>query len=368
MPDIVLDARMIHHSGIGTYLRGLLEGYRDQPFFHEHELTLAVRPSSGINGKSGQLLFRSPIYSIREQVEYPFRMKACRLWHAPHYNIPLIKMGSRLVVTIHDLIHWIFKSEFYSSAQAAYARLFFTRLAKCADKIIAVSEKTREDLMHYFQIPRERIRVIYEGVSENFFHVSDPARRRQFLSRQELPDQFFLYVGLMKPHKNVNRLIRIYRKLRSEGKLGTPLVMVGKKDKKYPKGQELTQNLATGDGIFYLPQIASQEELAFLYGSAKALVHPSLYEGFGLTCLEAMASGLPVAVSRVASLPEVTGDAGFYFDPYSDDSLSEALTQMDSNDGLRKALSQKGKDRARRFSWNRAAEETIQVYKEVLEG
>ncbi len=368
MNDIILDARMIRHSGIGTYVRGLLEGFQGHPFFDEHPLALATSSPlfAECNGSAKKIVFRSPIYSLWEQAEYPLRMSACRLWHAPHYNIPLMKGKARLVVTIHDLIHWIFQKEFYSSAHAVYSRIFFGRLTNQADKIIAVSQRTRDDLIHHFRVPEKKIRVIYEGVSGDFFQNPDLKVRNDFLSKNNLPHEFFLYVGLMKPHKNVNRLLRVFRKLRSEGKIQLPLVMVGKKDKKYPKGQELTEDLATGEGIFYLPQVSSQAELACLYSAAKALIHPSLYEGFGLTCLEAMASGTPLAVSRAASLPEVVGEAGHYFDPYSDDSLGSALIAMEENENLRKQLGRKGKERARQFHWKKTAEETIEVYREVL--
>ena len=370
MSEIVLDARMIRHSGIGTYVRGLLGTYRNHPFFQQHSFGLALPPSLFSEGDSvGKLHpFRSPVYSVLEQVEYPFRMGNCRLWHAPHYNIPLLKGKTRLVVTIHDLIHWIFQKEFYSPLQATYVRLLFQRLSKSADRIIAVSQRTRDDLIQHFKVPAEKIRVIYEGVSEEFFSPMDPERRRQFLRERDLPEQFLLYVGLMKPHKNVERLLRVFKKLRREGKIKSPLVLVGKKDKHYPKGFESTRDLANGDGIHYLPEVSTRKELVSLYASALALIHPSLYEGFGLTCLEAMASGLPVAVSRAASLPEVVGEAGYYFDPYSEDSLAEALTTMESEERLRKELAQRGRERARKFSWAKAAEETIQVYREVLEG
>ena len=368
--EIILDARMIRHSGIGTYVRGLLGEYRNHPFFQKHSFGLALPPSLFSEGDSvGKLYsFQSPIYSLSEQVAYPFQTRNCALWHAPHYNIPWVKGKTRLVVTVHDLIHWIFQKEFYSPLQAAYVRLLFQRLAKSADRIITVSQRTRDDLIQYFKIPAEKIRVIYEGVSEEFFSSSNSEAHRQFLRERNLPEQFLLYVGLMKPHKNVERLIRVFKKLRREGKIKSPLVLVGKKDKHYPKGFESTRDLASGDGIHYLPGVSSRQELVALYHNALALVHPSLYEGFGLTCLEAMASGLPVAVSRAASLPEVVGEAGYYFDPYSEDSLAEALTTMESEERLRKELAQRGRERAREFSWAKTAEETIQVYREVLEG
>ena len=367
--EVIVDARMIRHSGIGTYVRGLAGEFQRHSFFKDHILGLALPPplfsERGIVEKI--IPFHSSVYSVQEQMEYPMRLKQCRLWHAPHYNIPLLKGKAQLVVTVHDLIHWIFKNQFYSPAEAAYAWFFFRRLAHSADRIIAVSKRTRDDLIQHFKVAPEKIRVIYEGVSEDFFEIPDASRRRQILSKYHLSEPFFLYVGLLKPHKNVNRLLRVFAKLRAQGKTKSSLVVVGKKDRKYPKGFELTEGLKTGNGVYYFPQVDSREELACLYASAQALVHPSLYEGFGLTCLEAMASGTPVTVSRAASLPEVVGEAGHYFDPYSDDSLSQALIEMEKDERMRKELAEKGKLRARQFSWAKTAVATIQVYQELLE-
>jgi glycosyltransferase involved in cell wall biosynthesis len=359
---------MIRHSGIGTYLRGLLGEFRSHPHFERHSLGLAV--SRGllpeIEGAGQPLLFNAPIYSLWEQMEYPFQLARCRLWHAPHYNIPLIKGKARLIVTIHDLIHWIFRKEFYSPPQAAYAGFLFQQVVRSADRMIVVSRQTGDDLVQFFKAPPEKIRVIYEGVQPAFFETPDPAKREALLEKYKLPRRFFLYVGLIKPHKNVKRLVLLFKRLRAEKRIDSSLVLVGKKDRKYPRGFELLKEIQTGDGIHYLPQVESMQELACLYASARALVHPSLYEGFGLTCLEAMASGTPVLVSEAASLPEVVGEAGYFVDPYSDASLRQGLLEMEENDTLRRDLGEKGKIQARQFNWAKTARETLRVYEEVL--
>lgn len=366
--DIILDARMLHHSGIGTYLDGLLNEFENNSFFETHSFGLALPTKlfPQINGKLFRQPFDVPIYSIREQIEYSFQMRHCRLWHAPHYNVPLFKKRTRLVVTIHDLIHWIFRKEFFSSTQALYAQFLFNRAIKQADKIIAVSEQTRNDLIQYFKAPPEKIRVIHEGVSSDFLTLPSQDDRQEFLKKHNLPERFFLFVGLIKPHKNLVRLIRVFKKLKSEKKVESDLVIVGKKDRKYARGYETLRNLGTGDGIHYLPLIDSRKELALLYASARSLIHPSLYEGFGLTCLEAMAVGAPVIVSKAASLPEVVGEAGYYVDPHSDESIRLGILKLEDNETLRRELAEKGRLRVRQFNWAKAARETAEVYKEVL--
>lgn len=366
--DIILDARMIQHSGIGTYLQGLLSGFEGQTFFKNRRLGLAMNPSLTFTTGNHytKLDFHSPIYSLREQFEYVSRLGACRLWHSPHYNIPWIKKKTRLVVTLHDLIHWIFRKEFLSPLQTLYAGAFFRKTVKTADKIIAVSEQTKKDLIHYFNAKPEKVRVIYEGVSENYFTGQSEENQSEVLKKYGLPGRFYLYVGLLKPHKNVLRLIRVFERLWKEGRLDASLVIAGKKDKKYKKEFAALGNLQTQGRLHYLPRVDSQKELAALYASSRALVHPSLYEGFGLTCLEAMASGTPVIASRAASLPEVVGEAGSYMDPTSEDSMAGAVLKLEGNETLRKTLIESGRKRARQFSWSNTARETLQVYEEIL--
>ena len=369
MAEVMMDARMIRHSGIGTYLRGLLGAYQGHSFFRKHSLGLALSPKlfSEVNGCAQPFPFLSPIYSIQEQMEYPFRLGGCRLWHAPHYNVPLLKGRTKLVVTIHDLIHWVFRGKFYSPLQGAYANYLIRQAIRLAGRIITVSNNTANDLVKYFGVSRNKVRVVYEGVAPQFFSPPEESERKKVLVRYALPESLFLYVGLIKPHKNVKRLVEVFKRLWREKKIKSALVVVGKKDKNYPAGYEALRQLSTGEGIHYIPAIESESELSALYASATALVHPSLYEGFGLTVLEAMASGTPVIASRVASLPEILGESAYYIDPHSNDSLGEALELLESDEGLRKRLAEKGKKQAGKFSWKQAAEETIRVYEEVLE-
>ncbi len=365
----MLDARMIRHSGIGTYLRGLVSGFQGNSFFEKVKLGFAIPDSLSGEIKEAGLVsrFNAPVYSVQEQLQYPRQIARCRLWHAPHYNIPLtpIPSGTGLVVTVHDLIHWIFRKEFFSPLQALYAGLLLKRVVKRADRIIAVSQRTREDLMQHFKAPREKIDVIYEGVNEDFFERPSPEESRKLLQNYQLPQNFFLYVGLLKPHKNVHRLISLFQKLKRAGRLRSELVIVGKKDERYPRGYELLQNLQSGEGLHYFSSVRSPRELKALYALAKALVHPSLYEGFGLTVLESMAVGTPVICSRAASLPEVAGEAASFIEPHSDSSLEKALIQMEEDQPLRESLAQRGKIQARKFSWKQAADETVRVYQKV---
>jgi len=355
-----LDVRMLQHSGIGTYLRGLLAGFE----------TLSLKKELALFGpdEKGRAFFSAPIYSVREQLQYPARVRQCLLWHAPHYNVPLWKGKTKLVVTIHDIIHWIFREQFLTPLQTAYAGFMLRRAIVSADHIIAVSHHTKNDLIEHFRAPEEKITVIHEGVGENHKELPPSELKSAFekiRTKYGLPEDFFLYVGLMKPHKNVLMLMKIFRKLKEEGKVRSSLVLIGRKDKKYPRGYEELSALSSTKDIIHLSTI-DPDELKVFYNQALALIHPSLYEGFGLTLLEAMRSGTPVLTTHASSIPEVVGDAALRVNATDEAAMRDAIIRLDQDGSLRASLREKGLARAETFSWNETAAKTAVIYKKVL--
>ncbi|MDD5217785.1 MAG: glycosyltransferase family 1 protein [Candidatus Omnitrophica bacterium] len=367
---IGLDIRMLQNTGIGTYLRGLLKGLRETGAAHRLDLSLFGRPEHA--AEMARMLpeqvfhpFPSRIYSIREQWDYLSRLKKCRIWHAPHYNIPLLKGRTRLVVTVHDLIHWIFRHDM-PSHKAFYAEYMFKRVIRSADQIIAVSNSTKDDLIMHFKADPKRISVIYEGVDERFRELEPAGLAGPVLRKFGIVGNYFLYVGMLKPHKQVERLLRLYRGLKAEHRIESALVIVGKKDKRYPPGYEDLAGLQSGGGIFHIPSVSGDELLA-LYNGAMALVHLSRYEGFGLTVLEAMACGTPVIAADAASIPEVAGDGAYLVSPDDDDDIMDAMVRMEEDGGLREELRKQGKNQAARFRWDDMAVRTAEIYERVLE-
>ncbi len=361
---IGLDARMVRHTGIGTYVRGLLGGFDRKtlpavPVLFGPQELLSGYPAFSRNS------FTAPIYSLREQWNYPRLLKTCGLWHAPHYNVPFFKGQTRLVVTIHDLIHWIYRGKFFSPAQALYARTMLGRAVKTADHILTVSENTRRDLIRHFNADAAKITITPEAADARFKPCEDSIRIEAFKQSLGLPDNYFLVVGSLKPHKNVLWLVRLYRELYKDGKVKAELVLAGRKDKKYPAGYEELAALESGQGIRLVSEL-HEDDLLTLYHGALALLHPSLYEGFGLTLLEAMASGTPVAAFRTASIPEVTGDAALLAEPGDAAGFAQMISHLEREAALREDLKQRGLVRASRFSWQKMAAQTAAVYRKLL--
>ena len=377
---IGLDVRMLQNSGIGTYLRGLLSGFRtlgrenDLKLFGSRELNANLFRNPDLESKPGfscvyaPVPFTAPIYSIQEQLQYPALVRQCHLWHSPHYNVPLWKGQTKLVVTIHDIIHWIFRKQLLSPVHTAYAVFMLKRAVASADHIIAVSHHTKRDLVEHFQAPEQKITVIHQGVDEVLQKISPNQQKleaEKLRIKYKLPEKFFLYVGLIKPHKNVLRLVQVFRKLKSQGKVRAALVLIGRKDKTYPQGFEDLTALTSSKGLHYLPVI-DPHELTVFYRQALALIHPSLYEGFGLTLLEAMSFGTPVLTTNSASIPEVVGDAALRVDATDETAMADAIMRLEQDAGLRESLRQKGLERVKLFSWTETARKTAKVYEHTL--
>ncbi len=361
---IGLDTRMLHHTGIGTYLKALLAEWKISGVPADMKFTACGRGEDLPSGFS-HADFDAPIYSLQEQFACGPLMAGKDLWHSPHYNVPLQRGKTRLVVTIHDVIHWVFRKKYLNPLQAAYAGFMLKKAARGSDHVIAVSQHTKNDLVEHFGADASRISVIHQGVSEYFFETSPDALKKSVREKFALPENFFLYVGLLKPHKNAPLLIRAFQKARQAGEIHAALVMVGKSDASFESLYPELVRTGKMDGIFFLSNV-SKEELRALYQTALALTHPSLYEGFGLTLLEAMAGGTPVIACSTSSIPEVAGRAAYLVEPDTLDPLYDALIQMEVSGTLRRELAEKGRQQAAKFTWKETARKTLEVYKKVL--
>jgi len=365
---VAIDARKLHDFGIGTYTRNLLRhlariDHESEYVLLCHEPDLPIGAQLGPNFRT--VLEPSPNYSIREQFHVPWVLHRERpdVFHAPHYVLPPA-VRCRSVVTIHDCIHLMFPQYLPSRAAYVYAKASMWSAVRRSHRILTVSEASKRDIIHFFDVSPDKIVVVYNAIDERFRLTpsdEDVARVRE---RYQLEHEFVLYVGNIKPHKNLVRLIEAFDMLRRRGFDQLKLLIIGDEISKLPAlrravhGHKLHKHVRF---LGYLPD----DTLAILYRLASVFVFPSLYEGFGLPPLEAMACGTPVVTSNVSSLPEVTGGAAVLVDPYDTESIAAGMKRALTDSALRAELRVKGPARAREFSWERSVARTRDVYQEV---
>ncbi len=368
---IFIDCRMLDKSGIGRYIQDILIGICSLD--PDIQLMLGgdpqeIRSFLNSNPSTSKYLidimsFHSPIYSIEEQCYGGILLnnlnKSIDLFHFPHYNVPYLFSGA-FVVTIHDLIHTLFP-EYYGMARARMASIILKRSLVNAKRIIAVSQSTATDINKAFPGVAHKVRVVYEYPSE-FFNPQPISDIISFKEKNKL-SRYILYVGNRKLHKNIERLVMAFQLL-SRQFTDLQLLIIGKKFKANDEVSILLKSLQNNDIIEF--DECSDEELRFFYCGAEALVLPSLYEGFGLTALEAMACGTPVVVSDVASLPEIVGTAGLYFNPYNTKNMAEVIQEILSNKILHDELRAAGLARVKLFDREMSARKTFEIYQEAL--
>jgi len=238
------------------------------------------------------------------------------------------------------------------------------RAVRRADQIIAVSESTRRDLVKMLGAPEDKLSVIYEAADPLFQPEERAVALQQVQTSYDLPPEFILFVSTIEPRKNVTGLLRAYRRLRDDYRLTPDLVLAGAPGWLCDDVYRLVETLHLKPHCHFLGRVHACD-LLHLYNAALCLVHPAFYEGFGLTPLEAMACGTPVIVSNVSSLPEVVGDAALLVDPHNDEEITVALWRVLTDTALRAELRAKGLQRAAAFSWQRAAEQTMAVYRKA---
>lgn len=361
---IAFDARMWSHPGIGRYIRELLGALirlEKKPALcllgRSKELGAMFMPATGFSIREAS----SGIYGLAEQLEIPRLARGMGLLHVPHFNVPLLT-SAKLVVTVHDLTYLHGSEALKSRSGRAYVRFLFRFIARNAAAIITVSEYTKKDLMEFFPVRAEKVFVIPEAASDMFYKISDPNKLEKQLCFGSSGRPFILFVGSLKPHKNIPALVTAVSNLREKKRIEHQLLIVGRKDKKNP---EILKLIESNPYVSYLGEV-SDEKLATLYNLADLFVLPSFREGFGLPVVEAMACGTPVAVSDRTSLPELVGEAGQLFDPDRIDALEHVIYNILENKDLRQKMSLAGLERSKEFSWQNTAKNTLKVYQQVL--
>jgi glycosyltransferase involved in cell wall biosynthesis len=366
---IAIDARKLHDFGIGTYVQNLLRQLARLDT--ESEYVLLGRPEDqGWLGALGQnfrpVVERASPYSVLEQVSVPARLLRERvsLFHSPHYVLPPL-VHCKAIATVHDCIHLAFPQYLPNRFAHLYARAFMWWAARRSARILTVSEFSKRDILRFLRMPADKVIVIPNAIDERF--RTPPPEREVYRIRErfQLHEPFILYAGNVKPHKNLERLIEAFHELHVSGFSTLKLLIIGNDISRYATLRRAVHahNLHKYVRFFgFVPD----ETLAILYRLADVFVFPSIYEGFGLPPLEAMASGTPVVTSNATSLPEVVGSAAVLVDPTDRHAIAEGIARVLVDRGLHADLRRRGLERSRQFSWEDSARKVLQIYRQVL--
>jgi glycosyltransferase involved in cell wall biosynthesis len=280
------------------------------------------------------------------------------------YNAPSLFFPWPVVLTIHDM-SYNHVPAMISLKNYLSINLQLKLTAKRCRRIITVSENSKKDIVRYLGIPSERIDVIYEGIDPKFHRIEDTIRREAVRRRYMLPDRFILYVGTYLPHKNLNVLLHAFHRLKCNHGISQDIVLAGKQGRNFNVILDRIHRLGLEQSVKCIGYV-DDEDLACLYSLSDVFVYPSLYEGFGLPLLEAMACGAPVVSSNSSCLPEIGGVACRYFNPNEADTCAKALFEVLHDSNEQTALVQKGYNNLQRFSWRRAALKTLECYKNAV--
>lgn len=354
---VAVDARMIEHSGIGTYLRNVVAGLADHPgleftFLGDRSKLSRhpwFRPDRHVALDSG-------IYSPREQAELALKIPACDVFWSPHFNVPLLPIRARhRLVTIHDAYHLAY-ARTYGLARRTYGTLLYRAAAALSREIITVSEFSRSELEARLGIRPGRVKVIPNGVARGFGGG---------FAFRKLDLEYVLFVGNMKPHKNLRNAILAYRSILPSFP-GLKFLIVGKNEGLLTPDRELGEALrGAPEGSVVFTGEVTLEELKNYYANARLFVYPSLYEGFGLPILEAMSHGLPIAASNRGPIPEVGGDLVEYFDPGNVADMAAKLAK--ALGAPRAGLKERYRERLESHTWERSAARHAEIMRSMAE-
>ncbi len=375
MARIGIDARKVRDFGIGVYVTNLIHGLACIEASGEapagNEYILLVRPedrdfAADLPPNFRCVIERSPVYSLREIGTMSWRIWRSRLdlYHATHYVLPAV-VPCPTVVTIHDIIHLLYPGFLPSRAASFYAQGMFRHSVARADRIVAVSNNTRNDVLDYFNVDEDKIRVVYNGVEDRFRRPLPEDELRDALDDAGVHRPYLLFVGNPKPHKNLDRVIQAYARARSQAGFDAPLVCVGARPGSDFKLERRARQLGIADHIRLLGHVDG-EVLPALYQGASLLLYPTLYEGFGLPVVEAMASGVPVITSNTSSLKEIAQGYAELVNPLEVQEIARAIERCMGNRDHARQLADRAGERSARFRWEEAAESTLGIYREVL--
>ncbi len=362
--SLVVDARWLI-TGIGTYTFNLLRQIKTVDRSIYLRALTRVQHVDAVRPFCDEVLpIDVPIYTLREQLQVPWAARASSLLHVPHYNFPLLHPGP-LLVTIADITQILDQRHRTRLKSRLYAQPMLRMAATRADRIFTVSEYSKRRIIEYLRADETKIVVAYNGVEPEFRPLNRQCAQAQTRSAFGVDGPYLLYVGNLKPHKNVSGLLRALALLRARNKLSHKLLIIGGDG----LGRVALEKQANELGLARHTVVhwaVPQDALLNAYCGADLLVLPSFEEGFGLPVAEAMACGTPVACSRAASLPEIAAEAAVYFDPYNPEDIACAMARVLESNALQQELRRRGFARAQVFTWEESARRHCAVYREFL--
>ena len=368
---IAIDVRKWRDYGIGTYVRNVVRHLarldRETTYLlfcnpaDESTLRdLAENFVPVVEGASG--------YGLREHVSIPLKLRrlGADLLHSPHYVRPLLCTVPS-VVTIHDCIHLLFPQYLPNRMAFRYARFVMGNAIRKSALVFTVSEASRADILRFYPATDpHKVHVVPNAIDAELLEDPGPEETERVRERYQIRGRFVLFAGNVKPHKNLERLIRAFARVRGqEGNEDLRLVLLGDDVGRYASLRRTADEAGVRQDVRFFGFVPHQT-LAALYRMATVFAFPSLYEGFGLPPLEAMACGTPVVTSRISSLPEVVGDGALLVDPYSEEEIAVGITRVLDDEDLRRRLIERGLERAASFSWERSVRQIHTGYWRAL--
>jgi glycosyltransferase involved in cell wall biosynthesis len=356
---IAIDVRKWRDFGIGTYVRNLVRHLgrldRETTYFlfcnPADEATLRDLSENFV-----PVVDRSPGYSVREHLSIPLKLRrlGAELLHSPHYVRPLLCTVPS-VVTIHDCIHLLFPQYLPNRMAWRYARYMMGNAIRHSVVVFTVSEASRADILRFYPWANpEKVHVVPNAIDTELLRDPGPDEMERVRERYQIRGRFVLFTGNVKPHKNLERLIRAFALVREQSGHGDlQLLLIGDDVSRYGSLRRAVESTKLRQDVRFFGFVPPAT-LAALYRMASVFAFPSLYEGFGLPPLEAMSCETPVVTSRMSALPEVVGDAAVQVDAYSVEDIATGISRVLDDDALRADLIQKGRERAQAFSWDRS--------------
>jgi len=363
---ILIDGRILGYFGPGEYLKNLILNLANLD--HKNKYIVIINKHTPPLFKQDNFhFFKIPSfirpYSPLEQFLIPYLIKRLKpdLAYFPNFNVPLIKLCP-YVVTIHDLIYLLYPEDSPSYLSFCYARFMLRKAAKLADVVVTDSEYSRKDIIRHLKVPEKKVFNISGSAGDCFKPVDKTSARTKIKEKYKIKKDFLLYVGNHHYHKNILTLIDAYNHLEERSRYN--LVIAGENKWRTRELKREVEKKNLQEGVIFTGFIPS-EDLPLLYNAATCFVFPSLYEGFGLPPLEAMACGTPVIASNRGSLPEVLGDAVIFVDPLKMEELKQAMEKVLSSPELRQGLRERGLERVKSFSWPRTSEKIFSIFNKI---